>query len=256
MNRAECERLISDYLRWLKEGLRVSELESGCSIATPFLDRHNDEIEIYVERRDGGFLLTDDGCTIADLRSSGMAFSSEKRKAHLTAILNGFGVRQEEDELQVHAVPQDFAQKKHSLLQAMLAVNDMFVMGEEHVLSLFKEDVAAFLESNQIPVFPDFKLSGRSGFDHKFDFGLPKTQRKPQRVVQAINNLTKDQALSFAFSVSDVRAIRAEPLQAFTFLNDADNPPNEDNLAAIKAYDVQPLFWSRRQDAVPLLNGG
>jgi len=43
-------------------------------------------------------------------------------------------------------VPQDFAQKKHSLLQAMLAVNDMFVMGEEHVLSLFREDVAVFVE--------------------------------------------------------------------------------------------------------------
>jgi len=138
----------------------------------------------------------------------------------------------------------------------MLAVNDMFVMGEEHVLSLFREDVAVFVELKQIPVFPDFKLSGRSGFDHKFDFGLPKTQRKPQRVLQAINNLSKDQALTFAFAVSDVRAIRAEPLQAFTFLNDADNPPNEDNLAAIKAYDVQPLFWSRRQEAIPLLNGG
>jgi hypothetical protein len=153
-------------------------------------------------------------------------------------------------------VPQDFAQKKHNLLQAMLAVNDMFVMGEEHVLSLFREDVAVFVELKQIPVFPDFKLSGRSGFDHKFDFGLPKTQRKPQRVLQAINNLSKDQALTFAFAVSDVRAIRAEPLQAFTFLNDADNPPNEDNLAAIKAYDVQPLFWSRRQEAIPLLTGG
>lgn len=255
MNRAECERLISDYLRWLKEGLQVSELESSCRVATPFLDRHNDEIEIYVEKRDGGFLLTDDGYTIADLRSSGMAFNTEKRKAHLTAILNGFGVRQEGDELQVHAMPEDFPQKKHNLLQAMLAVNDMFVMGEEHVLSLFKEDVAAFLDSNQVPVFRDFKLTGRSGFDHKFDFGLPRAQRKPERVLQAINNLTKDQALSFAFAVNDVVTIRAEPLQAFAFLNDSENPPKEDNLAAIKAYQVQPLFWSRRQEALALLNG-
>jgi hypothetical protein len=256
MNRAECERLISDYLRWLKEGLWVSQLESSCKIATPFLDRHNDEIEIYVEKHDGGFLLTDDGYTIADLRSSGMAFTSEKRKAHLTAILNGFGVRQEDDELQVHATAQDFPQKKHNLLQAMLSVNDMFVMAEEHVLSLFKEDVAAFLEANRIPVFPDFKLSGRSGFDHKFDFGLPKTQRKPQRVVRAINTLTREQALSLAFAVADVQAIRAEPLEAFAFLNDVENPPNEDNILAVKAYDVQPLFWSRRQEALPLLNGG
>lgn len=256
MNRAECERLIGDYLRWLKEGLRVDQLDRSCKIATPFVDRHNDEIEIYVEKRNGGLLLTDDGYTIADLASSGMTFATDKRKGHLTAILNGFGVRLEGEELQVHASSQDFPQKKHSLVQAMLAVNDMFVMGEEHVLSLFKEDVTKFLESHNIPIFPDFKLSGRTGFDHKFDFGLPKTSRKPQRVLQAINNLTKDQATSFAFAVADVRVIRAEPLQAFTFLNDLEHPPNEDNLAALRAYDVEPLFWSRRQDSLSVLNGG
>jgi hypothetical protein len=231
-------------------------LETSCKIATPFLDRHNDEIEIYVEKRNGGLLLTDDGYTLSDLESSGMTFSTEKRKGHLTAILNGFGVKLEGDELHVPATLQDFPQKKHSLMQAMLAVNDMFVMGEEHVLSLFKEDVQKFLESNGIPVFPDFKLSGRSGFDHKFDFGLPKTQRRPQRVLQAINNLTKDQALSFAFAVADVRVIRTEQLQDFTFLNDVDHPPSEENLAAIRAYEIEPLQWSRRQDALSFLNGG
>lgn len=256
MNRADCERLIGDYLRWLKEGLRVSELQAACKIATPFLDRHNDEIELYVEKHNGGILLTDDGYTLSDLASSGMTFSTEKRKAHLTAILNGFGVKLVDDELQVPATPQDFPQKKHNLVQAMLAVNDMFVMSEEHVLSFFKEDVAKFLESNAIPIFSDFKLSGRSGFDHKFDFGLSKTQRKPQRVLQAINNLTKDQALSFAFAVADVRVIRTDPLQAFTFLNDIDHPPSEENLAAIRAYDIEPFQWSQRQNALSHLNGG
>lgn len=256
MNRIECERLIGDYLRWLKEGLRVDELEHGCKIATPFVDRHNDEIEIYIEKHNGSLLLTDDGYTITDLASSGMTFNTDKRKAHLTAILNGFGVRLTGEELQVGATPQDFPQKKYNLVQAMLAVNDTFVMGEEHILSLFKEDVAKFLETHNIPVFPDFKLSGRSGFDHKFDFGLPKTPRKPQRVLQAFNNFTKDQALSFAFAVADVRVIRAEPLQAFTFMNDVEHPPNEDNLAAIRAYDIEPLFWSQRQDVKSLLNGG
>jgi len=256
MTKAECERLIGDYLRWLKEGLQVSELERSCVIATPFLDRHNDEIEIYVEKRNGSLLLTDDGYTIHDLASCGMTFSTEKRIAHLTAILNGFGVRREGDELQVHATAHDFPQKKHNLVQAMLAVHDMFVMSEEHVLSLFKEDVARFLEGNNIPVFPDFKLSGRTGFDHKFDFGLPKTQRKPQRVLQAINNLTKDQATSFAFAVADVRVIRSETLQAFTFLNDEEHPPSDDNVSALRAYDIQPILWSNRNDALVVLNGG
>jgi hypothetical protein len=255
MRKNECEHLIAEYIRWLKEGLRVSELETCCQIATPFLDRHNDEIEIYVEKRNGSIVLTDDGYTISDLESAGMSFETEKRKAHLQSILNGFGVRLENKEVLVAASPHDFAQKKHSLVQALLSINDMFVMAEEHVLSLFKEDVARFLEQNAIPVFPDFKLSGRSGFDHKFDFGLPKTANKPQRVLQAINTLTKDQATSFAFAIADVQVVRAEPLKAFTFLNDMEHRVSEDNLAAIRAYEIQPLFWSHRDDALPFLNG-
>jgi hypothetical protein len=256
MNRAKCEQLIKDYLRWLREGLRVSEYDKSCKIATPFLDRHNDEIEIYVEKHNGGYLLTDDGYTVSDLESSGMSFSTEKRKGHLTSILNGFGVKLEGNELQVVSTPQDFPQKKHNLIQAMLSVNDMFVMGEEHVLSLFKEDVTKFLEENAIPVIPDLKLSGISGLDNKFDFGLPKTARKPLRILQAINNLTRDQATTFAFEVADVRRLRGEPLQAFTFLNDIEHPTNEENLGVIRAYDIEPLFWARKQEALQSLNGG
>jgi hypothetical protein len=55
--------------------------------------------------------------------------------------------------------------------------------------------------------------------------------------------------------MADVRALRAEPLLAFTFVNDVEHPPNEDNLAAIKAYEIEPLRWSKRQEALPLLNG-
>ena len=69
-----CERLIAEYLGWLTQGLRVNELEACCRISTPFLDRHNDEIEIYVEKRNSGIVLTDDGYTIADLEATGMSF--------------------------------------------------------------------------------------------------------------------------------------------------------------------------------------
>ncbi len=51
---------------------------------------HNDEIEIYVEKRHGGLVLTDDGYTIADLEGTGMSFETEKRKAHLQSILSRF----------------------------------------------------------------------------------------------------------------------------------------------------------------------
>ena len=255
MNRAECEGLIGGYLRWLKQGLQISELETSCQIATPFLDRHNDEIAIYLERSNGNILLSDDGYTISDLESSGMSFTTPNRKAHLQSVLNGFGVQQKDGELRAIATEKDFPQKKHNLVQAILAVNDMFVMADAHVRSLFKEDVAAFLEQQQIPVFPEFELAGKSGFDHHFDFGLPKTRRHPQRIVQAINDLNRDRALSFAFAVADVKAIRAEPLDAYTFVNDEEHVPSSETLGALRAYDIEPLFWSNRSQDYHVLNG-
>jgi hypothetical protein len=255
MTREECQQLVNEYLRWLKEEIKITELNGSCVISTPFLDRHNDAIEILVEKINGALRLTDDGYTIRDLRQGGMEFSTEKRKAHLAAVLNGFGVKLENDEICIHGSPEDFPQKKHNLVQAIMAVNDMFVMAEEHVLSLFKEDLALFLEAHRIPAFSDFKLSGKSGLDHKFDFGLPKTKQKPERVLQAINNLTKDNAASLAFAVADIRAIRAEAIGALAMINDADRPPNEDYVAALRAYEVETLLWSRREEAISLLNG-
>ena len=255
MNRTECQRLIDEYLRWLKEQIEITEIDGSCQISTPFLDRHNDAIEIYVEKKDGSLRLTDDGYTIGDLRASGMEFTTEKRKAHLFAVLNGYGVRLENDEICVVGAVEDFPQKKHNLIQAILAVNDMFVMAEEHVLSLFKEDVALFLEAHSIPAFSDFKLSGKSGFDHKFDFGLPKTIEKPQRILQAVNNLTKDNATSLAFAVADIRAIRTDPLEALAIINDTVRAPNEEYISALRAYEVQPLLWSHREKDISLLNG-
>lgn len=255
MTKNDCQRLIDQYLKWLKQELIFTELEEACQISTPFLDRHNDAIEIFVEKKNGLIRLTDDGYTIRDLRASDMEFTTAKRKAHLAAVLHGFGVRLDGEEIAVESSVEDFPQKKHNILQAILAVNDMFVMAEEHVLSLFKEDVALFLESHRIAAFSDFKLSGKSGFDHKFDFGLPKTTQKPQRVLQSINNLTRENATSLAFMVGDVRMLRPEPLGAFAIINDTTRPPNQEHLSALKVYEVVPLLWSHRDEAIPVLNG-
>lgn len=255
MSRKDCERLIDEYMRWLRQQVEISEIDDICQISTPFLDRHNDAIEIYVERKNGHLVLTDDGHTVRDLRASGLEFNTPKRRAHLTSILNGFGVRLADDEIAVTASAEEFPQQKHNLVQAILAVNDMFVMAEEHVLSLFKEDVALFLESYQIPAFSDFKLSGKSGFDHTFDFGLSRSLSRPQRVVRAINILSKDNATSFAFAVNDVRALRTDALGAVAIINDTLRSPSEDSIGALKAYEIEPLFWSQRQQFVSLLNG-
>src|SRR5258708_35513927 len=137
----------------------------------------------------------------------------------------------------------------------MFAINELFALSEPHVLSFFKEDVRNFLEQHEIQKFQDFKLAGKSGFDHKFDFALPKTRNQPERVLEAVNLLSKDQAISLAWAVSDVKAIREEPLDVLVFINDIINPPTPDNVSALQAYDIKTSLWSEREQALPLLNG-
>lgn len=136
---------------------------------TPYLDRHNDYTQIYVRRDNGAFMLTDGGETIQDVRASGCDLEASKRRDLLTSTLNGFGIRRDGDALLVRATPQDFSLRKHNLVQAILAVNDLFYLSVPVVASLFLEDVTAWLELHDIRFTRNVKFTGRSGYDHTFD---------------------------------------------------------------------------------------
>lgn len=248
---AEGKKLIDSYLAWLKEGFHLELGEGYTLISTPFLDPHNDEIQIFIEQDGETLRLTDDGYTISDLRSSGLEINTDKRTAHVEQILNGFGVRRDGDELVVTATPRDFPQKKHNLIQAILAVHDLSVMGQTQVLQFFEEDVAAFLSERGVPFFRGLKLSGKSGFDHHFDFGLPAIRGRSESVLQAFNTLTRDQATSIAFAVNDVRLLRGrDAFGAFALINDRETKPAEDYVDALRAYGIKPYLWNSRDQLV------
>ena len=96
-----------------------------------------------MKQADRGFVLTDDGYTVDDLEQAGCKLESRKRQDLLRMTLNGFGVRMDGKALQVHASPEDFALRKHNLVQAMLAVNEMFYLTVSMIASLLYEDVAS-----------------------------------------------------------------------------------------------------------------
>ena len=81
----------------------------------------------------------------------------------------------QEQRLEVHASPDNFALRKHNLVQAMLAVNDMFYLVGLMVASLFYEDVVAWLDLHDIRYTPKVKFTGKTGYDHLFDFRIPKS---------------------------------------------------------------------------------
>ena len=139
----EIQDLIDTYLKWLKDKTLLRQVKDWVEITTPYLDRHNDYLQIYAKRQNGGYLLTDDGYVLEDLQQSGCKLESAKRQALLRITLNGFGVQTKEGRLEIHASPENFAIRKHNLIQAMLAINDLFYLAVPVVASLFYENVFA-----------------------------------------------------------------------------------------------------------------
>lgn len=57
----DIQSLLDQYAAWIKDKTTLRQFEDGwIEITTPYLDRHNDYLQIYARRNDGGFLLTDE----------------------------------------------------------------------------------------------------------------------------------------------------------------------------------------------------
>ena len=249
----EIKKLMDDYIVWLRNKTKLRQVDDCVEITTPYLDRHNDYMQIYAQRENGGFVLTDDGYTIDDLRLSGCELESKKRKDLLTLTLNGFGVKFDNDRLLVHASPENFAVRKHNLMQAMLAVNDLFYLSGPVVASLFLEDVESWLNVHDIRYTPRVKFTGKSGYDHLFDFVIPASKKQPERILQAINHPDRNAAQKVAFSWIDTKEVRPSDSQAYSFLNDSEFKPSAVVLDAMNNYDVHPVLWSKREEVRELL---
>ncbi len=176
-----------------------------------------------------------------------MYSSSPKRQALLKMTLNGFGVELIGSELKIHASHDNFSQKKHNLLQAILGVNDMFYLAMPVVTSLFFEDVISWLELHDIRYTPNVKFSGKSGFDHLFDFVIPKSRRQPERIIKAISRPDRTQAQALAFSWIDTREVRPSDSKTYAILNDTEKNLSQDVVDALKSYEISPVAWSNRE---------
>ena len=249
---SDIEQLMEEYRTWLKDKTTLREVNGAwVEITTPYIDRHNDALQIYARRDNGGFLLTDDSYIIHDLEASGCSLTTQKRRDLLKMTLNGFGVKLNHDALEIDATQQTFPLRKHSLIQAMLAVNDLFYTAKPVVESLFLEDVIDWLDSNDIRYTPNVKFTGISGYDHLFDFVIPKSRRQPERIVQAVNRPSRTAAEVFIHKWSDTREVRASESKAYAVLNDtAGQTISGEVYDAFRAYQIQPVPWSNRAEVV------
>ena len=243
--------LVGKYIHFIKENITVEKIEHDTfEIQTPFLDRRNDFITIYaiLNEKAKSIILTDNGTTLTDLELSGLEFNSSKRKRELQTVLNGFGVHQESNKcLSLSTTFENFANKKHNFIQALLSVNDMFVLAKSKVMNLFFDDVGVFFDDNDIRYTPNIILEGKSHFNHKFDYLIPKSKTMRERTIKLLNRPKVENLKATLFAFEDTRISRDD--LGYIILNDEATIKN-DFIDAIRKYDITPMPWSQKNNFI------
>jgi hypothetical protein len=251
MTTTTIDNLITTYYTWLRAKTSVQDVDGQWSvITTPYLDRHNDYLQIYVRTHpSGGYELSDDSYIITDLANSECDISTPRRRQLLHTTLNGFGVTLDGDALVVRCEHDQFANKKHNLVQAMISVNDMFYTTIPQQSSVFVEDVAQWFDKQDVRYTARIKLTGSSGLDHRFDFVIPKSRHAPERLVQVINRPDSDTTQLTLFQCNDIRHNRAQTAQCIVFIND-ERSVRASLVQSFRNYDITPVLWSQRDTAL------
>lgn len=254
MNNTDFPNILYEYVNWIKDNTDIRHInDQSVIITTPFLDSYNDHVEIIVYKKNSWYVMTDDGWTIANLNMKWVDVKSWKRGIIFSQILNSFWVTLDEhDCLSVECNSSNLWQKKHKLLQAIIAVWDMYVLSRENVFSIFSEEVELFFKSKWLFPSKNIKISWKSWFDHNINFIFNATSNRKELLLQVINSPQKDKIQQVLFSYNDISWIRDEA-DRFVIINDNDKPISNEYLKAFEQYWIIPLTRKDKNNLNTLL---
>ncbi|QOG09612.1 DUF1828 domain-containing protein [Leuconostoc sp. LN180020] len=245
--------LKTELLQWVKTSFDFSEVSShAIRIDTPFLNHSNDSVVLYAESSGIQIRLTDDGYTVSDLTFSGVSLTRSPKRAELFKNqLVGYGVSfdSETNELYLNTTMDNFAQSKFRLVQAILFVDDMFMLRKTNVRSLFYEDVTSQLESADLVFNTPYLIDDSIGMTHKFEFQFPGSRSKPERLVKLLSSPTNE---TYAKSlVTDVSMSKNAPTKItreqrfFTLIDDTEKSISPSIYSLMLENEIKPIEYSK-----------
>ncbi|MCY4465513.1 MAG: DUF1828 domain-containing protein [Chloroflexi bacterium] len=243
-------RLLDRYMGWLRDNTLLREVDEWVEITTPFLDRHNDCVQIYAKPSDDGFVLTDHGYTIDDLEFCGFKMKGDTRLELLNVTLNGFGIRRIGNALQVKASFEDFALQMQNLLQAMLAVNDLYYTSRSNIASAFADDVALWLKESDICFRRNVEFNGKSGLNVAYDFVIPSNGIHSNVALWSIGNPSLQSAKKTVFDWGDTEDARDGIYVPYVVLDDVNGRVSDNAKGVFVNYGMKLVYWSGRRAAL------
>lgn len=239
---------INEYFDWLKKETVVKDVGEWIEESTPFLDSHNDSIQIYIKLLGSGeILMSDDGNTLRDLDF----MPSNVKKQRLEIInhcLKRYGIDREGDELITYANIDTIYQKRHFFLQCIMSINDVMLPPNVKISNkeAYAKTVKSFFEEKKISYVSNIGIVGKSGISHSVDFIIPKRENSPEKIISTLNKPDLQHAKISTFNLIDIREGREDSSEQIVLLNDIDKEVRDNTLEIFKHYEILPIKWSER----------
>jgi len=138
-----------DFKRKVTEKLSLSsEGIDRYRVFTPFMFEDGDHLGIVMKRRNGGWVLSDEGHTYMHLTYDLEEKDLQKgtRQKIITNALSMFSVEDLEGELVIAIQNDRYGDALYNFIQALLKITDLTYLSRERVRSSFMEDFRSFME--------------------------------------------------------------------------------------------------------------
>ena len=238
----DVEKMLDEYTAWLRREITVTNMGEYAEITTPFLDRFNDYFQLYVRQVNDGLLeMTDDGYLLGNLSTCGISFpQSSNNMRMLYKILRNSSLVLDGERLLCNCSLEEFPQRKHSFIQAMLNIDDYFEASSISKNSFLLDDIIKFFTENEIYYSPDIPIIGKTGSTNKYDFLFQRGKNKPERFCKVINKMREDYRNLTIFNWIDTKEVRDKDAELIVIIN-SNNTIKEDDLVAFRNYDIKPI---------------
>jgi hypothetical protein len=137
------------------------------------------------------------------------------------------------------------------MVQAMLAIDDMFEVSLENVKNFFTDDIQLFFDENEIYYSRDFSIIGKTGSLYSYEFHIQRTKQKPERFCKAINRVREFNRNLTIFNWIDTIEKRNNEGKLIAILND-ENTVSQVDIDAFKEYDIEPVLFGSRMEYMEL----
>ena len=205
-----CDSIVTEYLKLLREGFTVVETEDECRIITPLHRPDGEAIEVIVQASSNGQTrLTDEFSTVDYLFLNGLNLEgNQKMYEEAARIARLHGVEFRNSELFVEVSEGKEAEALSKLLDSIEALTYFIYRRSHREVKSFSEEVELYLAENSVTFSTEHVLRGRT-IEHIAPIYVNSSKNL---VISPLSSTSvgnaRHRVKELAFMVQDVKAIQ------------------------------------------------